>query len=561
MSIHRNDFLTLWKLSRAGDEARIQEYIAESDAVARNLVNLKHHCKGTSPLMEAAASKCNEPVVAQLIAAGADVNDVDDTKLKNTALHYAAMTNADPLTIEALLEAGANAFAVNRKGFTPLDVARQSGRKTAGAALLEHMKVHAGWLFLRGKFHWKKRWAVVVACNKQRTSTELCIFRGLNDLRPSVVMLIDEAARMVHFSSTDSYSWLQRDNAFVFDKPVMCHYVKKEKFTRSPICKKTMSLVNVQTLHCVFAADSLNNLAQWRHVLESSNFQSRESQSVLRCSSLFQSQNGELYYWPHELVDNLRATILQEQEQEREQANDPVQQRLRATFEERRASLASTPAPAPAPVANLSTFNEQTLEAAQMSMQPSGLHNEAFGEPPQNLQRHATSDQSVDRSIALQNDGRSRVHFTPFSEKQMEAPVAAKSSYTDRQQTQSNVSNDSESETNSIGPEFVTEVVIATENDSKEFKPEESSLQDKSKAEEDDNNQKQHDEDLQLSDAPEKSSSPGCKICGMARQNAVCTPCGHQIGCTSCVKTVMRTSTGCPVCRMPMLSVLSVGSD
>lgn len=74
--------------------------------MARNLVNFKHHRKGTTPLMEAANCRCGEPVVAKLIAAGADVNDVDDTRLKNTALHYAAMTNRDSLTTETLLEAG-----------------------------------------------------------------------------------------------------------------------------------------------------------------------------------------------------------------------------------------------------------------------------------------------------------------------------------------------------------------------------------------------------------------------------------------------------------------------
>ncbi|CAI5703508.1 hypothetical protein KXD40_001217 [Peronospora effusa] len=485
MSIPRNDFLTLWKLSRTGDEAKIQEHIEESDAVARNLVNLKHHRKGTSPLMEAASSKCNEPVVAQLIAAGADVNDVDDTKLKNTALHYAAMTNVDPLTIEALLEAGADAFAINRKGFTPLDVARQSGRKTVGAALLDHMKVHAGWLFLRGKFHWKKRWAVVVACNKQRTSTELCIFRRLSDLRPSVVMLIDEAARMIHFSSTDSYSWLQRDNAFVFDKPVMCHYVKREKFTRAPICRKTMSLVDVETVHCVFAADSLNNLAQWRRVLESSNFYSREDQTVLHRSSLFDSQNGELYYWPHELVENLRTTILQGQEQEREQANDPLYQRLHATTEERRTALA------PASV----TSNELAPETVQTSIQPPSLNKESIGASHQDLPRHTTPTDGAEESVAMQNDGRNRVHFAPpQSLTNAKVPLTAESLHTDVQRTESNVSVVSGSDGNSDVPGFVTGIVVMNGSESQESQWQQNLIfQDKNEIEsEEENNQKQH---------------------------------------------------------------------
>ncbi|CAI5747462.1 unnamed protein product [Peronospora destructor] len=536
MPIPRNDFLTLWKLSRVGDEAKIQEHIEESDAVARNLVNLKHHRKGTSPLMEAASSKCNEPVVAKLIAAGADVNDVDDTKLKNTALHYAAMTNVDPLTIETLLEAGADAFAVNRKGFTPLDVARQSGQKTVGAALLDHMKVHAGWLFLRGKFHWKKRWAVVVACNKQRTSTEVCIFRRLSDLRPSVVMLIDEAARMIHFSSTDSYSWLQRDNAFVFDKPVMCHHVKREKFTRAPICRKTMSLTNVETVHCVFAADSLNNLAQWRRVLESSSFYLREDQTVLHRSSLFDSQNGELYYWPHELVENLRTTILQQQDQEREQANNPLYQRLHATFEERRTALS------PAPI----TSNELAPETVQTPTQSPVLYKESIGAPQQDLQRHATAAEGAEEPVAMQNDDRNQVHFTPTqSVTNAEVPLTAQSPYTDVQRTQSNVSIVSGSDGNSDVPGFVTEIVVLNGSEAQEPQLHQSStFQDKNEVEsEEENNQKQHEARSLSPESPEESDSDLCTICGTARQNAMLTP------------------KGCPVCRLPLFSVHKVGSE
>ncbi|CAI5714311.1 unnamed protein product [Hyaloperonospora brassicae] len=362
---HSNDFHMLWKFARSGDEVKVRELIEDSAAVARNLLNLKHHRKGTTPLMEAAACRCNEPIVSELIAAGADVNAVDDTKLKNTALHYAAKTNRDPLVVETLLEAGADPYAVNRKGFMPLDIARQKRRKAVGAVLLNAMKVHAGWLFLRGKFRWNKRWGVVVACNKQRTSTELCVFRQPGDLRPLVVMLIDEAARMTQFPSTDSYSWLQRNYAFVFDKPVMCHRVKREKFTRSPICKKTMSLDDVRTLHYVFAADSLNNLTQWRRVLQSTNFDPREARSSVNRSSLIESQSGELYYWPQELVENLRSTVLREQEQQRQGSSELQQQQKLGVTPEHGLPVATAggtfdqPAGAPAQLSTVYRMSEE----------------------------------------------------------------------------------------------------------------------------------------------------------------------------------------------------------
>ncbi|ETK89847.1 hypothetical protein F441_06385 [Phytophthora nicotianae CJ01A1] len=555
MPIPRNDFLVLWKLSRSGDEVKIQDEIEQSDAVARNLVNFKHHRKGTTPLMEAAACRGGEPVVAKLIAAGADVNDVDDTKVKNTALHYAAMTNRDPLTTETLLEAGADAFAVNRKGFTPLDVARQNGRKAVGAVLMDHMKVHAGWLYLRGKFRWKRRWAVVVACNKQRTSTELCIFRRQGNLRPDLVMLIDESARVAHFPSTGSYSWLKRDNAFVFDKPVMCHRIKGQKFTRAPICRKTMSLDDVQTLHYVFAADTLNNLAQWRRVLQSSNFCSRESRSSLYRTSLVDTQNGELYYWPHELVENLRSSILREQEQQREEANDPLYQRLRATLEQRQAE--------PAPAA------QQAPQPPRTPTQPPPSYEESVDELPPNFQRRATPAQHVDQSRAVDNRDRSRVHFTPTQPvKYVEVPLAAQHPYIDGQETNSSVSIVTGSEFDTAGPEFATGIMLLTDSESHASQPQQSSNQeqendDRAKEIEPQNQQEESPQPTEDSGEQEQQSSESepdlCGICDVARRNGICTPCGHQAGCTGCLKTIMRTSKGgCPTCHMPVRSVLKV---
>lgn len=553
MPIQRNDFLVLWKLSRSGDEVKVQEEIEESDAVARNLVNFKHHRKGTTPLMEAAACRGGEPVVTKLIAAGADVNDVDDTRLKNTALHYAATTNPDPLATKTLLEAGADAFAVNRKGLTPLDVARQNGRKAVGTVLMNHMKVHAGWLYLRGKFRWKRRWAVVVACNRQRTSTELCIFRRQGDLRPDLVMLIDEAARVSHFPSTDSYSWLKRENAFVFDKPVMCHRIKGRKFTRAPICRKTMSLDDVQTLHYVFAADSLNNLAQWRRVLQSSNFCSRESRSSLNRTSLVETQNGELYYWPHELVENLRSSILREQDQQREEANDPLYQRLRATFEQRQSELAPDAQQAPQP-------------QAPTQLLPS--YENSVDDLPPNFQRRATPGQLVDQPRALVNRDQSRVHFTPIQPvKYIEVPLAAQQPYIDCQDTNSSVSIVTGSDFDTAGPEFETGIMILSDNESRTSQPQQSSNQEqeiniREKGVEPQNQQEESPQPTEASEEQDRQSfdtQPDlCGICDVARRKAICTPCGHQAGCTGCLKTIMRTSKSCPICQMPVRSVLKV---
>ncbi|EGZ23956.1 hypothetical protein PHYSODRAFT_481842 [Phytophthora sojae] len=282
--------------------------------------------------MVAAESKRGEAAVRKLIAAGAQVNAEDDTKLQNTALHYAAMSNRDSLVIDALLEAGADAFALNRKGLSPLDLARQYRRVEVAGALMEHMKVHSGWLFLRSKLRWKKRWGVVVACNKQRTSKELCIFHKPGELRPDAVLLVDEAARASPFPSSDSFCWLKRDNAFIFDKPVLCQRAKRQKLTRSPICRKTMSQEDVQTRDLVFAADSLHNLERWKEVLQSSNFYSRDRGVPLVDMPPFDAPHGELYYWPHELVQNVRSSVLRQQEQQQDEGS-PLFRRLGRALE------------------------------------------------------------------------------------------------------------------------------------------------------------------------------------------------------------------------------------
>ncbi|ETI50000.1 hypothetical protein F441_06360 [Phytophthora nicotianae CJ01A1] len=329
----RAECVAVWKAARDGDDAKLQKMLVNTqDALAPNLINWKHHNKGTTPLMVAAENRRGEGVVRQLIAAGADANAEDGTKLKNTALHYAAMTNRDSLTVDALLEAGADAFALNRKGLSPLDLARQYRRGAVVATLMEHMKVHSGWLFLRGKFRWKKRWGVVLACNKQRTSKELCVFHSPEDVRPDAVLLVDESARASPFTSSDSFCWLKREYAFIFDKPVMCQRVKRQKLTRSPICRKTMSQEDVQTRDLVFAADNLHNLERWQQVLQSNNFYDRETGTPLYDMPPFDAPHGELYYWPHELVENVRSSTLRQQER-RGEDNEPFAERLRRTLE------------------------------------------------------------------------------------------------------------------------------------------------------------------------------------------------------------------------------------
>ncbi|CEG42583.1 hypothetical protein F443_06350 [Plasmopara halstedii] len=330
----RAECVAVWKAARDGDDAKLRELLVDTrDALGPNLVNWKHHNHGTTALMVAAESKRGAEVVWQLVSAGADVNAEDDTKLKNTALHYAAMTKCDSGVVDALLASGADAFAINRKGLSPIDLARLYRREAVVASLTDHMKIHSGWLYLRGKVHWKKRWGVVMACNKQRTSRELCLFQNPKDIRPEAVLLVDEASRASPFVSSDNYFWLKREYAFVFDKPVMWQNVRRQKLTRSPICRKTMSLEDVQIRHLVFAADNHYNVKCWQRVLESTNFYDHETGASLYGLQPYDAAHGELYYWPHELVQNVRSSM-KRQSEARNFGNTTFYERLRHSLDQ-----------------------------------------------------------------------------------------------------------------------------------------------------------------------------------------------------------------------------------
>ncbi|KAG6613642.1 E3 ubiquitin-protein ligase XBOS34 [Phytophthora cinnamomi] len=262
-----------------------------------------------------------------------------------------------------------------------------------------------------------------------------------------------------------------------------------------------MSLDDVQTLHYVFAADSLNNLAQWRRVLQNSNFYSRESRSSLYRTSLFETQNGELYYWPHELVENLRSSILREQEQQQEEANDLLYQRLRTTFEQRQPDgiqdAPHEPAPGPA--------------QAQAQSRPSQPDDEeSIDELPPNFQRRPTPVRRPDMSRVADSREPSRVHFTPQQPvKYVEVPLAAQRPYIDGHQTNSSVSIVSGSELDTAGPEFATGVLLVTDDGSQASQPQQSSNQEPQHENDSNNDSASEEERPQPSEAqgPQSSSA------------------------------------------------------
>ena len=98
-----------------------------------------------TPLHQAAVHNENPEVVKALIDAGAAL-DVQTLHSESTPLHLAAQSNDNPEVVKALIDAGAALTAWNKKGKTPLQVARRRHRKVlrnAWARLPESQKATA----------------------------------------------------------------------------------------------------------------------------------------------------------------------------------------------------------------------------------------------------------------------------------------------------------------------------------------------------------------------------------------------------------------------------------
>ncbi|ETN22559.1 hypothetical protein PPTG_02464 [Phytophthora nicotianae INRA-310] len=144
-----------WSVWRAAKKARLDklEEVLRSELQPNVVVNRKHPVRGLTPLMAATRAKNTTNVagcVRVLISYAADVNTVDNTKHRNTALHYAACNNK-ATAIDILLDAGANIFARNSDGFTALDLAWMSSRREAARVLMRRVQLQSGWLNISTK--------------------------------------------------------------------------------------------------------------------------------------------------------------------------------------------------------------------------------------------------------------------------------------------------------------------------------------------------------------------------------------------------------------------------
>ncbi|XP_026451609.1 probable E3 ubiquitin-protein ligase XBOS34 [Papaver somniferum] len=54
------------------------------------------------------------------------------------------------------------------------------------------------------------------------------------------------------------------------------------------------------------------------------------------------------------------------------------------------------------------------------------------------------------------------------------------------------------------------------------------------------------------------TSTTSCIICYDAPREGACIPCGHMVGCVSCLKEIKANNWGCPVCRNKIDGVIKI---
>jgi hypothetical protein len=261
----------VWRAARRGDFGKLRALLsAASDP--RALANYFHPTAGVTPLMAAARKRSGGPAVQALIEYGAELDLVDQTKRRNTALHYAAYANR-VTQVDFLLHAGASPLVLNRSGHSALDVARLRGRKEAAAALAAALSIHSGWLYVRSQAIlpiWRRRWCVMVACNADRSVRELCVFQDPTTAHPEYILQMDQPVEAMLYSASangDSL-WMDRANAFKLSKPVHYQRVRRHRYRRDPVTGRTQGYGMTSSLDYVFAADTETDREAWMQVME-----------------------------------------------------------------------------------------------------------------------------------------------------------------------------------------------------------------------------------------------------------------------------------------------------
>lgn len=518
-SVARGENVAIWRAARQGNEEKLFALLEASlDDVGRDpdswvhtrRLNWLHDRKGTSPLMAAASSRRGAAAVSVLLAArGVDVNAVDNTQQLNTALHYAAIHGADPAAAENLLLAGADAFRLNRKGHTPLDEARIHGRSLVARALLEHMTVHADWLYVRGAFRWRKCWGVLLACDAAREATELCIYASPAHVRPEAVVLLDEHTSLLPFASSDSYRWLRHPFALTTSRPVLWQTVGRQQFTRAPHCKKTMTRGRRETTNVVFAADDKGGLDAWIRVLTPPP------------PAGDTSETAESFYWPRE-------TLAAGSEHTRPVDVGRLETSGAVVFEppipaRNRSATAPSPPPITSPPTSPRSDGDQRATGRRTMLR----------------RRRATSSPARQSEPSLATT--THVMASPLG-----SSIHGGAARPEESDDSSSVATTADADDH--------DTVAADTAGRPEDQRDESQPQDDRPEQETRPPGSPHAEDARQTHRPRDA----CLICVSAPRDSVCAPCGHLAACHACLLTAVQTYRVCPICRARVQCVMRI---
>ncbi|KAK2982984.1 hypothetical protein RJ640_013921 [Escallonia rubra] len=162
--------------------------------------------EGKTPLIVACMNPELYNVAKTLIELGANVNAYRPGRHAGTPLHHAAKRGLEQ-TVKLLLTHGANALVMNDDCQTPLDVARVKGYSNVVRAIESHICLFAGWLrelygpgfleLLAPQLLSRKVWVVVLPCGSRNLSKpfklELAIYSNSQDAKPRALIALWKA--------------------------------------------------------------------------------------------------------------------------------------------------------------------------------------------------------------------------------------------------------------------------------------------------------------------------------------------------------------------------------
>lgn len=279
--------VSLWRAAKKADQAAVRQIAAKKP----QLLDQFHPTKDSTPLMVAARHRHGAETVRALLEYGANMDLAERSKRSNTALHIAAYCG-HVTTIEYMLRAGADAFVLNRRGHTALDVAWLRHQKEAAMVFTVHTFVYSGWIMINHVSRlpfWKRYWCVLLASNSERSAVDMLLFRSPSDLWPKTVLMVEgmrlnlqpyyQPDREPSLSPAVSRpmmpeiashalvqalsTWTTKPFRFDLDRPVMMQKLRRHRFSRDPHTRHGF----VQTREILFAAESDQSRLEWMRVL------------------------------------------------------------------------------------------------------------------------------------------------------------------------------------------------------------------------------------------------------------------------------------------------------